>query len=98
LNSNKNGLPLNSSFLNDSPEIPFDTVSICPMYIRFEPSNNNDKWNVDSVCVNVSSNFCIPPNGLDFHADILNGSNDDNIWLENDSGLFVGLRPGVCPT
>jgi len=98
LKPDKNGLPLNPSFLNDSPEIPFNTVSVYPMYIRFEPSNSNDKWNVDRVCVNVTSNFCVPPVGLDFHSDILNGLNDDNIWLEKDSGLFIGLRSGVCPS
>jgi murein tripeptide amidase MpaA len=96
LKPDQNGLPLNSSFANDSPEIPFNVVSIYPMYIRFEPSSSSDKWNVDRVYVNVKSTTDLPPAGLDFHADILNGLNDDNIWLSEDSGLFIGLRSRGC--
>jgi subtilisin family serine protease len=97
LKPEKNELPQNSSFSNDSPKIPFSTIGIYPMYIRFEPSGNSDKWNVDRVHVNVKSNTGLPPAGLDFHADILNGLNDDNVWLSEDSGLFIGLKSKGCP-
>jgi len=93
LNSNKNGLPNTSNTLNDSPKISFDSISEYPAYIRFEPTNNNDQWNVDRVCVNVGSNSGPV---ADFHAQILSGINDDNIWLSEDSGLFIGLVAGAC--
>lgn len=93
LSNNKNGLPLSSQFTNDSPQIPFDTASSYPAYIRFQPSNDSDEWNVDRVCVNVRNNFGPV---AEFHADILNGTDDDNIWMGEDSGLFIGLVPGTC--
>jgi hypothetical protein len=93
LNGNKNALPLSSNFLNDSPHIPFDSVSLYPAYIRFEPANSNDEWNVDRVCVSLRNNF--GPTA-DLHAQILNSTNDDNIWLSEDSGLFIGLVGGTC--
>ncbi len=66
------------------------------MYIRFEPSRVGDKWNVDRVSVNVKSDTNIPATGLDFYAGILNGINDDNIWLSKESGLFIGLKSKGC--
>ena len=66
------------------------------MYIRFEPSGNSDKWNVDRVHVNVKSNKVFLQ-WADFHVDILNGLNDDNVWLSEDSGLFIGLKSKGCP-
>ena len=53
LNSSKNGLPLGSNFTNDSPQIPFDTLSMYPTYIRFQPSDASDQWNVDGVSVSM---------------------------------------------
>jgi hypothetical protein len=93
LNANKNELPNTSNFLNDSPTIPFDSISQYPAYIRFEPANNNDEWNVDRVCVNLRNNS--GPT-VDYHAEILSGINDDNIWLSEDSGLIIGLVAGTC--
>jgi murein tripeptide amidase MpaA len=96
LKADKNGLPLNSSFQDNSPEIPFNTIGVYPAYIRFEPSNSNDEWNVDKVYVNVRGSTGIPAGGLDFYGYILNEINDDNIWLGEDSGLFINLRSGAC--
>lgn len=96
LEPTKNGLPLNPSFQDNSPEIPFNTIGVYPVYIRFEPSNSNDEWNVDRVYVNVRSSSGVPAAGLDFYAYILNEINDDNIWLGEDSGLFINLRSGCC--
>ena len=93
LNGNKNALPPSSDFLNDSPNIPFDSVSLYPAYIRFEPANSSDEWNVDRVCVSLRNNF--GPTA-DLHAQILNSTNDDNIWLSEDSGLSIGLVGGTC--
>jgi hypothetical protein len=43
LEADKNGLPLNPSFQDNSPEISFNTIGVYPAYIRFEPSNSNDE-------------------------------------------------------
>jgi len=80
-NPNRNDLPTTNG-TQDSPKITYYDVINFPKYIRFEPQNDGDNWNVDHV--NVTT---IP------ETKIFQGPNPEgNIWLGKISGLFLGLR------
>jgi len=65
----------------DSPHITYNDVLKFPKYIRFEPKNDPDNWNIDQVSV-----ITIPETGTYW------GPNPQgNIWLGKRSGLFLGL-------
>jgi hypothetical protein len=85
-NPERNSLPnvgnTNSPLIENSAGIAFNF----PVYLRFDPNDNDDDWNIERVKVQVigglNSTF-IYPNDI-----FKNG----NIWLGNKSGLFLGLR------
>jgi Subtilase family len=77
---NKNDLPMPDG-TKDSPHMTYVDVLKFPKYIRFEPKNDPDNWNIDQVSV-----ITIP------ETDTYSGPNPQgNIWLEKRSGLFLGL-------
>jgi PLAT/LH2 domain len=85
-NPERNSLPnignANSPRIENKVGITFNF----PVYLRFDPNDNDDDWNIERVKVRVigglNSTFIYPN-------DILK---DGNIWLGNKSGLFLGLR------
>jgi hypothetical protein len=80
-NSNEiNSLPSPGGNTN-SPNIEDIDIELNSKYIRFDPSDNDDNWNVENVQVEV--------------VDIgrtYRGPRDGNIWLGSRSGLFLGLK------
>ena len=75
-----NSLPTPSGNTN-SPSIEDMDIEFNPKYIRFDPRDNDDNWNVENVQVEV--------------VDIgrtYRGPRDGNIWLGFRFGLFLGLR------
>jgi hypothetical protein len=80
-NPNVNDI-INSS---NSYEIDTNTLNIFPKYIRFEPQDNDDNWNVSRVELRVTddTNIVHKFNALD---------GNGNIWLGKESGLFLGLK------
>jgi subtilase family protein len=81
---NPNGI---NDIINSSNSYEIDThvLNIFPKYIRFEPQDNDDNWNVSRVELRVTddTNIVHKFNALDG-----NGS----IWLGENSGLFLGLK------
>jgi hypothetical protein len=68
----------------NSYEIDTYLLNIFPKYIRFEPQDNNDNWNISRVELRVTDETSVVHN---FDALISNGS----IWLGKNSGLLLGL-------
>lgn len=82
--NNSNDLPPLPGTVN-APAIEYNTLDDYPTYIRFEPQDNDDNWNVSRVELRVTddTNIVHKFNALDG-----NGS----IWLGENSGLFLGLK------
>jgi hypothetical protein len=80
---NPNGV---NDIINSPNSYEIDTylLNIFPKYIRFEPQDNNDNWNISRVELRVTDETNIVHN---FDALISNGS----IWLGKNSGLLLGL-------
>jgi len=72
----------------NAPRIEFTQFNLYPEYIRFEPQDDNDKWNVEFVSV-VAEQY----NG-DLPSGIIQGFGDldGNIWLGNKFGLVLFLH------
>lgn len=84
--NNSNDLPAVPGTVN-APAIEYSTLDEYPTYIRFEPQNSDDNWNVQSVSVNIKES------GANGESITLNDrTGNGNIWLGNDSGLFLGLK------
>jgi serine protease len=78
-NAAVNDLPTSNN--TESPIISHLDILIFPKYIRFDPNDSDDNWNVEKVQVEV--------------VDIgrtYQGPRDGNIWLGSRSGLFLGLK------
>jgi hypothetical protein len=74
-----NSLPAPTGNTN-SPNVEDTDIEFNPTYIRFDPNDSDDNWNVEKVQVQV--------------VDIgrtYQGPRDGNIWLGSRSGLFLGL-------
>jgi hypothetical protein len=78
-NATLNDLPTTVS--TESPIVRHLDVIMFPKYIRFDPNNNDDNWNVENVQIEVVDI------GRTFR-----GPRDGNIWLGSRSGLFLGLK------
>jgi hypothetical protein len=79
-NPNRNDLPIPNG-TQDSPKVTYNDVMKFPKYIRFEPRNDGDNWNIDQVTVTT-----LPK------TNVFQGPNPQgNIWLGKRSGLFLGL-------
>jgi PLAT/LH2 domain len=75
-----NSLPTPNGNMN-SPNIEDTDIEFNPKYIRFDPNDSDDNWDVEKVEVEV--------------VDITRtyrGPHDGNIWLGSRSGLFLGLK------
>lgn len=74
----------------NSPGIEFDWLqsNLFPTYIRFEPDDAGDNWNIESVDV-VATRFPDQTAKVKYHA--FENPPEDNIWLGNSSGLVLGL-------
>ena len=84
-----NDLPLGANM--NAPEIQFSVVEHNPVYIRFEPENNNDKWNVELVRLTAQQyNTGNTPGDIIQFSDPFS-ENDNRIWLGYDSGLSIVL-------
>ena len=84
--NNSNDLPAIPGTVN-APTIEYSTLDDHPTYIRFEPQDNDDNWNVQSVSVNVKES------GAGGGARTFNDrTGNGNIWLGKESGLFLGLN------
>ena len=84
--NNSNDLPAVPGTAN-SPSIEYSTLDDYPTYIRFEPQNEDDNWNVQSVSVDVKeSGASGATRTLSDH------TGNGNIWLGKRSGLFLGLK------
>ena len=86
--NNVNDLPLGAHM--NAPEIQFSAVDNNPVYIRFEPENNNDNWNVESVRLTAQQYDGTDPGDVSQYTDPFS-ENDNRIWLGNNSGLIIGL-------
>jgi hypothetical protein len=86
--NNSNDLPLGANM--NSPEIQFASVDDIPIYIRFEPENNNDNWNVESVRLTAQQYDGSTPGEISQYSDDFS-ENDNRIWLGNSSGLIMVL-------
>jgi hypothetical protein len=80
---NPNGV---NDIINSPNSYEIDTylLNIFPKYIRFEPQDNDDNWNVSQVELRVTDDTNVVHK---FDALISNGS----IWLGENSGLLLGL-------
>jgi len=90
--SDFNNLPIIGD--NNSPRIEFETLSNYPVYIRFEPQDNEDNWNVEDVKVQVTQyndDPLVATSNKRMFIDL--GS---NIWLGKRSGLFLYLDRFEC--
>jgi hypothetical protein len=86
--NNSNDLPLGANM--NAPEIQFASVDDLPIYIRFEPQNDNDNWNVESVRLTAQQyDGSTPGTTSDYMDDF--SENDNRIWLGNGSGLIMFL-------
>ena len=81
---NPNGV---NDIINSSNSYEIDThiLNIFPKYIRFEPQDNDDNWNVSRVELRITddTNIVHKFNALD---------GNGNIWLGKESGLFLGMK------
>jgi subtilisin family serine protease len=83
-NEIKNPDEVNSLNGINAPTIDSVMINRSPKYIRFEPQNDNDNLQVNSVIVTVTPSGVLPQ---------LRGPVGGNsIWLGNRSGLFMGLE------
>jgi Subtilase family len=80
---NPNGV---NDIINSPNSYEIDTylLNIFPKYIRFEPQDNDDNWNVSRVELRVTDDTNIVHK---FDALVSSGS----IWLGENSGLLLGL-------
>jgi hypothetical protein len=84
--NNSNDLPPLPGTIN-APAIEYSTLDDYPTYIRFEPQDNDDNWNVQSVSGNVKES------GASGGTRTFNDrTGNGNIWLGKESGLFLGLN------
>lgn len=86
--NNVNDLPLGAHM--NAPEIQFSAVDNNPVYIRFEPGNINDNWNVESVRLTAQQYDGTDPGDVSQYADPFS-ENDNRIWLGYNSGLIIVL-------
>ena len=73
----------------NAPEIQFNSIDDIPIYIRFEPENNNDNWNVESVRLTAQQYDPDPGDTSQYSDDF--SENDNRIWLGYSSGLIMVL-------
>ena len=89
---NVNTLPVLGN--NNSPRVEFEDLANYPTYIRFEPHNNGDNWNVAEVNVEVIQ---YNDNPLGSTADKKTFVDlEGNVWLGERSGLFLYLVQFEC--
>ncbi len=71
-----------------------ENLDLYPAYIRFEPKNDDDEWNVELVHVTVNPDT----DRVEYQA--LQGTDrfghPDNLWLGHKSGVR-GLPEGGAP-
>jgi hypothetical protein len=87
-----NTLPDNGN--NNSPRIEFENLTNYPAYIRFEPQDNDDNWNIEDVNVQI----------IQYNDDPVSSTSnkkifvdlEGNIWLGKRSGLFLHLDQFEC--
>jgi hypothetical protein len=78
----------------NAPEIQYSIIDHNPIYIRFEPENNKDNWNVELVRLTAQQYEGTTPGDVSQYSDAFS-ENDNRIWLGNDSGLIIGLVGGT---
>jgi serine protease len=78
-NASINDLPTSAKI--ESPIIRHLDILLFPKYIRFDPNDSDDNWNVEKVEVEV----------VDI-ARTYRGPRDGNIWLGSRSGLYIQLN------
>lgn len=86
--NNSNDLPLSANM--NAPEIQFGSIDDVPIYIRFEPENNNDNWNVESVRLTAQRYDVSTPGEISQYFDDFS-ENNNGIWLGYSSGLIMVL-------
>ena len=87
--NNANDLPLGADL--NAPEIQYNIIDNNPIYIRFEPENNNDNWNVESVHLTAQQyEGGNTPGDTSEYTDAFS-ENDNRIWLGRNTGLIMGL-------
>jgi hypothetical protein len=86
--NNSNDLPSDPSL--NAPVIQWAHLSEFPIYIRFDPRDSNDNWNIESVLVTAQQFNASNPGDIVHFADFFS-ENGDHIWLGNNSGLFIVL-------
>jgi hypothetical protein len=83
---NSNSLPIGGDV--NSPRIEFSDLNLYPRYIRFEPQDNGDKWNMAfAIVVAEQYNGNVPSGNSQTFTDL-----SGNIWLGTRSGQFIGLK------
>lgn len=79
---------------NNSPRIEFENLTNYPAYLRFEPQDNEDNWNVEDVKVQViqyNDNPLVATSNKKIFIDL-----EGNTWLGKRSGLFLHLDEIEC--
>lgn len=79
--------------VDNDPRAPYalhtEELSNFPVYIRFAPKDQNDRWNLEAVAVHVN-----PERGAgERDYDALHGA--EHLWLGASSGLYCYLHGGV---
>jgi len=74
----------------NSPGIEFDWLqnNLFQSYIRFEPDEEGDNWNIESVDI-VAIRYPDMLAQVTYH--VFENPTEDNIWLGKNSGLVLGL-------
>jgi len=79
---------------NNSPRVEFEDLANYPTYIRFEPRNKNDNWNIEDVNVEVIQ-YNDSPLGSTVNKKTFVDL-EGNVWLGVRSGLFLYLAQFEC--
>ncbi|HNR06786.1 MAG TPA: hypothetical protein PKM27_05665 [Saprospiraceae bacterium] len=67
----------------NKPQINTEDLDLYPVYIRFNPKNRDDRWNLSYVDIMVNGAIAYQSLGLD---------QQGGIWLGIRSGLFYYLK------
>jgi hypothetical protein len=86
---NANELPFVGAGTINAPAIEFSDLGLYPTYLRLEPKEEDDDWNVESVSVIARKYNGTIDTGISSAYSDLGG----NIWLGNPFGKVLDLHP-----
>jgi hypothetical protein len=86
---NANDLPFVGAGTVNAPAVEYTDLPIYPKYVRLEPKEEDDDWNVESVNVMATLYFASTPTTTSSVFSDLGG----NVWLGNQFGKMLELHP-----